>query len=97
MISLEAAAEPHYVGESSGSFWSMIVAKGMPLPRVGADHAKSRPGRTRSPTPTPTHLAHLCTTLQTQISDAVADHILVTVYQHIHSRVSDQPGPSFLL
>lgn len=92
MISLEAAAEPHYVGESSGSFWSMVVAKGMHLPRVGADHSKARPGRARSPPPT--QLTDLREALQAPIPDAVADHMLVTVYQHIHARVSIELLPS---
>ncbi|WWD03163.1 hypothetical protein V865_001210 [Kwoniella europaea PYCC6329] len=29
MISLEAAAEPHYVGESSGSLWTTVISGGM--------------------------------------------------------------------
>jgi hypothetical protein len=88
MITLEAAAEPHYVGESSGSFWSDVVAKGMCEPR-----SKTRNGtrlkkafRHRSPSPTDRHI--LRTSLQRQMSNDVADHILLTVYRHLHARVS---------
>lgn len=88
MVTLEAAAEPHYVGESSGSFWSDVITKGMCEPSSanrGRKRLNKRP-RDRSPSPTDRHI--LRTSLQRQLSNEVARHILLTVYQHLHSRVS---------
>jgi hypothetical protein len=88
MVTLEAAAEPHYVGESSGSFWSDVITQGMREPRGtsrGRRQANKRP-RNRSPSPTDRHI--LRASLQRQLSNEVARHILLTVYQHLHSRVS---------
>jgi len=88
MVTLEAAAEPHYVGESSGSFWSDVITQGMKEPRGtsrGQRQANKRP-RNRSPSPTDRHI--LRSSLQRQLSNEVARHILLTVYQHLQSRVS---------
>jgi hypothetical protein len=88
MVTLEAAAEPHYVGESSGSFWSDVIAQGMCEPSRANRTQKrgnKRP-RNRSPSPTDRHI--LRASLQRQLSNDVAKHILLTVYQHLHSRVS---------
>jgi hypothetical protein len=90
MVTLEAAAEPHYVGESSGSFWSDVITQGMREPRGttrGRRQANKRP-RNRSPSPTDRHI--LRASLQRQLSNEVARHILLTVYQHLHSRVSSE-------
>jgi hypothetical protein len=90
MVTLEAAAEPHYVGESSGSFWSDVITQGMREPRGtsrGRRQANKRP-RNRSPSPTDRHI--LRASLQRQLSNEVARHILLTVYQHLHSRVSSK-------
>jgi len=88
MITLEAAAEPHYVGESSGSFWSDVVAQGMCEQHSGVSGRKRSRGtpRNRSPSPTDRHI--LRTSLQRQLSNEAAKHILLTVYRHLHSRVS---------
>jgi hypothetical protein len=92
MITLEAAAEPHYVGESSGSFWSSVVGQGMyePSSSNGAGKQTKRNFRNRSPSPTDHHI--LRASLQRQLSDEVASHILLTVYRHLHSRVSPSCG-----
>jgi len=90
MVTLEAAAEPHYVGESSGSFWSDVITQGMKEPRGtsrGRRQTNKRP-RNRSPSPTDRHI--LRASLQRQLSNEVARHILLTVYQHLHSRVSSR-------
>jgi hypothetical protein len=87
MVTLEAAAEPHYVGESSGSFWSSVITHGMSesTGNRGERRNNKRP-RDRSPSPTDRHI--LRASLQRQISNDVARHVLLTVYQHLHSRVS---------
>lgn len=88
MVTLEAAAEPHYVGESSGSFWSDIISRGMCEPssaNISSRRHNRRP-RDRSPSPTDRHI--LRSSLQRQLSEEVAGHILLTVYQHLYSRVS---------
>ena len=88
MISLEAAAEPHYVGESSGSLWSIIVAKGMSLPSFAKDPtSKRRQDRARSMSPD--RKAHLQAALQIPIHESLAVHVLGRVYDHLQARVSD--------
>jgi hypothetical protein len=87
-MAMVTLAEPHYVGESSGSFWSDVITQGMREPRGtsrGRRQANKRP-RNRSPSPTDRHI--LRASLQRQLSNDVARHILLTVYQHLHSRVS---------
>lgn len=87
MVTLEAAAEPHYVGESSGSFWSDVIARGMCKSNGnrGEGRHNKRP-RDRSPSPTDRQI--LRTSLQRQLPNDVARHLLLTVYQHLHPRVS---------
>lgn len=52
MISLEAAAEPHYVGESSGSLWTTVVSKGLHAPRSSRGPRESSERTSRTPSPT---------------------------------------------
>ncbi|WWD19944.1 hypothetical protein CI109_104417 [Kwoniella shandongensis] len=84
MISLEAAAEPHYVGESSGSLWTTLVAKGIPAPQVGisSKHVPHKPSRS----PSPTRRAALRASLARPLPKDVADFVLQTVYCHLQSR-----------
>lgn len=88
MISLEAAAEPHYVGESSGSFWSNVVTQGMREPSRREENKTRAPTRFKDRSPSPTDHRILRTSLQRQLSNEVAKHVLLTVYRHLHSRVS---------
>ncbi|KAK8870133.1 hypothetical protein IAR55_000703 [Kwoniella newhampshirensis] len=93
MISLEAAAEPHYVGESSGSFWTTLVAKGIQAPQAGftSKHALSKPSRS----PSPTRRAILRQSLARPLSKDVAAYVLQTVYCHLHSRYPFMDWVSF--
>jgi hypothetical protein len=86
MISLEAAAEPHYVGESSGSLWTTLVSRGMQVPPTALEGPSAQP--VVETAPTPLHLALLRANLQRAIPNHVADAMLETVYRHLHSRVS---------
>lgn len=87
MISLEAAAEPHYVGESSGSFWSNVVSQGMREPSRRSEAKLRTPKRFKERSSSPTDHHILRTSLQRQLSNDVAKHVLLTVYRHLHSRV----------
>jgi len=89
MISLEAAAEPHYVGESSGSLWTTVIAKGMQNPRLNPNTNRAIPQPVKpSRSPSPARLSVLRTDLRKPISDSVSQMIFDTVYQQLHSRVS---------
>lgn len=86
MISLEAAAEPHYIGHDSGALWTTVISKGMSTPRnkrSPRDHTQ-KPSRS----PSPSRLTALREQLARPISDDLAALVLETVYRHVHSRVS---------
>lgn len=86
MVSLEAAAEPHYVGESSGSLWTTVISKGMDAPR--SSRATREPSERTSRSPSPARIAQLRTQLARPLSPDLAATVLETVYRHLHSRVS---------
>ena len=85
MVSLEAAAEPHYVGESSGSLWTTIIARGMHAPATA--RTKGRSGRV-SRSPSPHDMASLRSSLLRPLPDQTAQLVIETVYRHLHPRVS---------
>ena len=85
MISLEATAEPHYVGESSGYLWMTVISKGMHAPRLNSVTHKRRIRNSRSPSPS--RPATLRTKLLRPLSEDLSKLIIDTVYQHLHSRV----------
>lgn len=86
MISLEAAAEPHYVGESSGSLWTTVISKGMHAPRTG--RAAREPSEKPSRSPSPARLTALRGQLARPLPQDLATLVLDTVFRHLHSRVS---------
>lgn len=86
MVSLEAAAEPHYVGESSGSLWTTVISKGMHAPRASRSARDTTQRTSRSPSPS--RMAVLRSQLASPLSEDLAALVLETVYRHLHSRVS---------
>lgn len=86
MVSLEAAAEPHYVGESSGAFWSTVVGKGITANMTDMPKHE-RDSRSRPRSPTPSDQSVLLSALQRGVPDNVADRVLKAVYGHLHPRV----------
>jgi hypothetical protein len=86
MISLEAAAEPHYIGESSGSLWTTVISRGMHTPRMtsATKPRAMRPSRS----PSPSRLTVLRSQLLKPLSEELAKLVIDTVYRHLHSRVS---------
>lgn len=87
LITLEAAAEPHYVGESSGYLWTTIVAKGLQAPTPPADRHKGPASPTRERSPSPRRHAILRAQLERQVPEETATTILESVYKHLHARV----------
>lgn len=86
MISLEAAAEPHYVGESSGSLWTTVISQGLHAPRAG--RAGKEPSEKTARSPSPARLAALRTQLARPLPPDTATLVSDTVCRHLHSRVS---------
>lgn len=88
MISLEAAAEPHYVGESSGSLWTTVLTEGLHVaPSFYSDGKPVGGFATMKKSASPTADSILRANLQRPISDEVADRLLDTVYKHVQARV----------
>ena len=91
MISLEATAEPHYIGESSGYLWMTVISKGMHAPKLSnVSNRRSAPSRS----PSPSRPSILRTKLLNPLSEDLSKLIIDTVYQHLHSRVSIVTGVS---
>ncbi|KAL7418364.1 hypothetical protein Q5752_006822 [Cryptotrichosporon argae] len=86
MISLEAAAEPHYVGESSGSIWTTVIAHGMQTTHAALESLLKTSPTAQVAGPPAQPLPLLKQALLRPIPEHVAATLLETVYQHLHSR-----------
>lgn len=96
LVSLEAAAEPHYIGESSGFMWSTVFSKGLSADVTDFEgHARPSPTNKKPPSAPVEHHA-LLSNLQQAIPDKVAERVLEAVYVHLHPRVSVVPRPRLL-
>ncbi|WVR08413.1 hypothetical protein IAU60_005468 [Kwoniella sp. DSM 27419] len=105
MISLEAAAEPHYVGESSGSLWSTLITGGMGsrphahFEGVGLRRvASTQPPKATDPRqglPADSLNAALHQAIQQPLAPEVATAVLETVFRHLHPRYPFMDWVSF--
>ncbi|WVF66411.1 hypothetical protein IAT40_001151 [Kwoniella sp. CBS 6097] len=94
MISLEASAEPHYIGESAGSLWTSIIGRGLSThPHSPVDGNKRhifRPNEI-STMPVSTSIGGaldqaLHRAIQQPLTSDSATTILETVFRHVHPR-----------
>ncbi|WRT68116.1 uncharacterized protein IL334_005091 [Kwoniella shivajii] len=94
MISLEAAAEPHYVGESSGSLWRSVIAGGMHSQTQQLDglrrgihstHRQVSSASAQHQQGEPS-IAVIRQIVQRPIPIDTANSLLETVFRHLHPR-----------
>ncbi|WVQ94026.1 hypothetical protein IAU59_001104 [Kwoniella sp. CBS 9459] len=94
MISLEASAEPHYIGESAGSLWTSVIGRGMSThPHSPVDGNKKHTARLDGgfAVPVSTSIEEaldkaLHRSIQQPLTLEIATTVLETVYRHIHPR-----------
>lgn len=87
MISLEAAAEPHYVGESSGFIWTAVLGQGMTARSSSNSVGDESDETARRGSVTPKSLSAYRSRLKAGLSDDVAAEVLRVVYEHVQPRV----------
>ncbi|WWC62255.1 uncharacterized protein I303_104851 [Kwoniella dejecticola CBS 10117] len=95
MISLEAAAEPHYVGESSGSLWTTVISGGIHsqqhqqlndgLKRHGAT-ARKQAEQDIGPSKSTIGELDTLQAIQQPLPSDTNTLALETVFSHLHSR-----------
>ncbi|WWC69844.1 uncharacterized protein I206_103787 [Kwoniella pini CBS 10737] len=97
MISLEAAAEPHYVGESSGSLWTTVISGGMhshPYQQQQQNEGLKRQGiayrnkveQGMEPSNIGSNDIDVLQAIQIPLSDDTSTLALETVFSHLHPR-----------
>ncbi|OCF44232.1 hypothetical protein I317_01850 [Kwoniella heveanensis CBS 569] len=94
MISLEASAEPHYIGESAGSLWTSVIGRGMSThPHSPVDGSKRHMPRLDGSSAMPASSSiegaldkALHRAIQQPLTLVVSTTVLETVFRHVHPR-----------